>query len=141
MARVAGRHHVLGVEHLLCQFRYSQTSVLLASSGGQGSKPWHEKVETRERHHVDGQFSQIGIKLAGESETGGDPGHGGGDEMVQIPVCWCCQFQGSEADVIQSLVVDAVGLVCILNELMDGQGGVVWFHNGVRYLGNGKEGN
>ena len=90
MARIAGRHHILGIEHLLCQFRYSQGPVLLTSSGCQGSEPWNEKVETRERHHVDGQFSQIGVELAGESETGGDSGHGGGDEMVQVPVCWCC---------------------------------------------------
>ena len=134
MARIAGSHHVLGVEHLLRQFRYSQGPVLLTSSGGQGSKPWHEEVETREGHHVDGQFTEIGVELTRESETGGDSGHGGGDEMVQVPVCRSCQFQGPEADIVQSLVIDAVGLVGVLNELMDGQSGIVWFHNGVRYL-------
>ena len=136
VARIAGSHHILGVEHLLSQFRNSQGPVLLTSSGRQGSKPWHEEVETRERHHIDGQFTEIGVELTGESETGGDSGHGGGDEMIQVSVCWSCQFQGPEADVVQSLVVDAVSLVGVLNELMDGQSGVVWFHNGVRYLKN-----
>ena len=92
VARIAGSHHVLGVEHLLRQFWNSQGPVLLTSSGGQGRKSWHEEVETRERYHVDGQFTEIGVELTGESETGGDSGHGGGDEMIQVPVCWCCQF-------------------------------------------------
>ena len=72
MARIAGSHHVLGVEHLLREFRHSQCPVLLTSSGGQGRKSRHEEVETRERHHVDSQFTEIGIELTGESETGGD---------------------------------------------------------------------
>ena len=77
MSWIAGRHHVLGVEHLLRQFRYSQGPVLLTSSGCQGSKPWHEEMETWERHHVDGQFTEISVELTREAETRGDTGHGG----------------------------------------------------------------
>ena len=138
VTRIAGRHHVLCVEHLLCQFRYGQGPILLTSSGGQGCKPWYKEVKTREWHHIDSQFTQIGVELARESETGGDSGHCGRDKMVQVPVCWCCQFQGSEADVIQSLVIDTERLVSVFNQLVDGEGGVVGFHYGVRYLGNGK---
>ena len=76
-------------------------------------------METGEGDHVDGQFTEISVQLAGESETGGDTGHGGGDEMVQVTVRWGGELQGSEADVVQSLVVDAVGLVGVLNELVD----------------------
>ena len=39
-----------------------------------------------------------------------------------------------EADVIKSLVVNTIGLVSILNQLMHRQGGVVGFHHSVRYL-------
>ena len=39
-----------------------------------------------------------------------------------------------EADVVEGFVIDAVGLVGVFNELMDGEGGVVWFDNGIRYL-------
>ena len=34
-------------------------------------------METGEGDHVDGQFSEIGVELTGESETGGNSGHGG----------------------------------------------------------------
>ena len=42
-----------------------------------------------------------------------------------------------EADVVESLVVNTVGLVGVLDQLVDGQGGVVGLHNGVRHLGGG----
>ena len=76
-------------------------------------------MKTRERHHVDGQFSEISVELTGESETGCDSGHGGRDKMVQVTVGWGGELQGSEADVVQSLVVNTVGLVGVLNELVD----------------------
>ena len=119
MARIAGSHHVLGVKHLLRQFRYRQGPVLLASSGCQGNEPWHKEMETRERYHVDGQFTEISVQLTRESETRGDARHGDRDKMVQVPVCWCCQFQGSEADVIQSLVINTESFVSVLNQLVD----------------------
>merc|ERR1719192_758816 len=68
---IAGSHHVLGIEHLLGQLWDSQGTVLLASTGGEGSESGHEEVETGEGHHVDGEFSEISIQLAGESEAGG----------------------------------------------------------------------
>lgn len=38
--------------------------------------------------------------------------------MVEVTVGGCGQFEGSEADVVQSLVVDTVSLVCVLDQLM-----------------------
>merc|ERR1711894_379295 len=94
-------------------------TVLLASTGGEGSEPGHEEMETGEWHHVNSQFPEISVQLAGESEAGGHSRHGSGYKMVQISVCGGGQFQGPEADVVKSLVVNAVGLVGVLNELMD----------------------
>ena len=134
MTWVAGSHHVLGVEHLLGELGDGESSVLLAAAGGKRGESGHEEVETGEGDHVDGQFAEIGVQLAGEAETSCDSGHGGGHKMVQVAVCWGGQFQCSEADVVQSLVVNAVGLVGVLDQLVDGQGGVVWLNNCVGYL-------
>ncbi len=79
MTGVAGGHHVLGVEHLLREFRNSQCTVLLAPPAGERSEARHEEVETREGHHVYSQLAQICIELAGEPEAGGDSAHGSGD--------------------------------------------------------------
>ena len=39
-----------------------------------------------------------------------------------------------EADVVEGLVVDAIGLVGVLNQLVNGQGRVVRLNNCVRHL-------
>ena len=70
-------------------------------------------METRERDHVHRQLPQIGVQLSWEPQTSGDAGHGGWDEMVEITVRRGGQLQRPEADVIQSLVVDTVRLVCV----------------------------
>ncbi len=55
--------------------------------------------------------------------------------MVEISIRWCRQFQSSKADVVQGLVVDAVGLVGVLDKLVHGKGGVVGLDHGVGHLG------
>ena len=57
VARVAGGHHVLGVEHLLDELRHGQCAVLLAAARRQRREAGHEEVQARERHHVDGQLA------------------------------------------------------------------------------------
>jgi len=135
VSRVASGHHVLGVEHLLGELGNGQGSVLLAASAGERGKAWHEEVESREGNHVDGELSEIGVELTGESEAGGDAGHGGGDEVVEVAVGGGSEFQGSEADVVEGFVVNAVSFVSVLDELMDGEGGVVGLNDGVGHLG------
>ena len=54
--------------------------------------------------------------------------------MVQVTIGWGGQLQGSEANVVQGLVINAVGFIRVLNQLMYGKGGIVRLHNGIRYL-------
>jgi hypothetical protein len=64
MARISCAHHVLGIPHLLCQLGDSQSAVLLAATGSQGSEAHHEEVQTGEGDQVDGQLAEISIELA-----------------------------------------------------------------------------
>ena len=76
MSRIASGHHVLGIKHLLGEFSNGQGAILLTTLGSKRSKSGHKEVQTWEGHHIDGQFTQIGIQLTGETQTGGDTGHG-----------------------------------------------------------------
>ena len=40
-------------------------------------------------------------------------------EMIEVAVGGGGQFEGSETDIVQGFVVDAEGLVCVLNQLVD----------------------
>ena len=72
--------------------------------------------------------------LAGESKTGCYTAHCSRDEVVQVSISWCGELQSSEADIVQSFIVDAVRFIGIFNQLMDGQRSVVRLHNSVRYF-------
>ena len=135
MAWVRSAHHVLGVEHLLGQLRDGQGAVLLRATRGERSEAHHEEVQTRERHQVDGELAEVGVELTGEAQAARDAGHDGGDEVVQVTEGRGGQLEGAEADVVQSLVVDAHGLVGVLDQLVDGQRGVVRLDDGVGHLG------
>ena len=100
VARVTGSHHVLGIEHLLCELGHGQRTVLLRATRCQWSEAGHEEVKTWKGDHVHGQLAKIGVQLTWESQTSGDTGHGGRDEVVQIAVGGCGQFQRAEANII-----------------------------------------
>jgi len=55
------------------------------------------------------------MHLSWKAKAGRYSRHGDGDEMVEVAVCWSCQFECAEADVIQSLVVDTERLVGVLD--------------------------
>jgi len=137
---ISSAHHVLGVEHLLGELRNGEGSVLLGASGGKWREAGHEEVKSGEGNHVDGELSEIGVELAWESKAGGNTGHGDGDEVVQIAVGGGGELEGSEADVVESFVIDAVGLVGVFDQLVHGEGGVVGLDNGVGDLGAGNDG-
>ena len=91
-------------------------------------------MQPGEGHHVDSQFPQISIELTREAEAGGHPTHGGWDKVVEVTIGGRGKLQRAEADVVQGLIINAVGLICVLNQLVDGEGGIVRLHHCVRHL-------
>jgi hypothetical protein len=60
--------------------------------------------------------------------------------MVQVAIGGIVELEGAHADVVQSLIVNAEGLIRVLDELVDGQSSVVWLNNGVGDLGRRDDG-
>lgn len=136
---VRSSHHVLGVEHLLSELRNRDSAVRSRATRGEGRKADHEEVETGEGNHVDGELAEVRVELTGETETGGDTGHDNRDEVVEVTVGGGGELEGTEADVVESLVVDTEGLVRVLNKLVDREGGVVGLNDSVGDLGRGDD--
>jgi len=92
-------------------------------------------MESWERNKVDSEFSEIRVQLTWESDGAGDTRHGNGNEMVQITVGWGGELKGSETDIVKGFVIDNLDLIGILDQLMDREGSVIRFNNGIRDLG------
>ena len=54
--------------------------------------------------------------------------------MVEVTVCGCGQLQGTEVDIVESLVINTVYFICVLSKLVDRQCSVVGFYNCVGHL-------
>jgi len=140
VTRVSGAHHVLGIESLLGELRHGEGSLLLGSSGGQRGESDHEEVQPGERDQVDGHLPEIGVQLTWEPDASGHTGDGGRDQVVEISVGGGGELQGPEADIVQCLVVDYLYDISVLDQLVDGQSGVLGLHDGVRDLRGGEDG-
>jgi hypothetical protein len=91
-------------------------------------------MKTREWDEIYSKLTKVRVKLTREADAASHARHTGGAKMVQVAIGWGGQLEGTEADVVKSLVVHAHTLVGVLDKLVNGKGGVVWLDNGVRHL-------
>ena len=78
-----------------------------------------------------GKLSGVCIQLAREPKGGGHSRHGQRDQMVEVTVCGSGQLECSEADVIESLVVNAKSLISVLHQMVYGECGIVRLYHRV----------
>merc|ERR1711903_66179 len=140
MTRIGGAHHVLGIEHLLGELGHGECTVLLGATGGKWGEASEEEVKTGEWDKVHSELAKVRVELTGEPDAASDTGHAGGAKMVQVTIGWGGELEGTEADVVEGLVVHAHTLVGVLDQLVDGEGGVVWLDDGVGHLGGWHDG-
>ena len=55
--------------------------------------------------------------------------------MIEILIGGLLQFESPETNVVECFVVDAVGLICVFDKLVNGQGGVVGLNDDFGYFG------
>jgi hypothetical protein len=72
-------------------------------------------VQPRERNQVDCHFPEISVQLTGEPDASSDARDGSGDQVVEITVGGGGQLEGSEADIVQCLVVDYLYDISVLD--------------------------
>jgi len=88
-------------------------------------------VKSWERYQVGGELSKIGVELTWESEAAGDSGDSSGDEVVEVTISRGGELKGSEADIVEGLVVNDLDFIGILDQLVDRECAVVWLDDGV----------
>ena len=97
-------------------------------------------MKAGERDEVHSKLAKVRVELARESEAAGYPRHDSRDEVVEVTKSRSGEFEGAEANIVQSLVIEHHALVGVFDELMNGKGGVVRFHNSVGHFGGGDHG-
>jgi hypothetical protein len=131
MSWVRSSHHVLCIEHLLGELWNSECSVSLRSTGGKRSKSHQEEVKSGEWDKIHSELSEIRVQLSRESKAACNSAHHNGYQVVEISIGGGSQFQGSKADIIKSLIVDAHHFICIFYKLMNREGSIVGFNHGI----------
>mmetsp|Transcript_12132 Transcript_12132/g.36829 ORF Transcript_12132/g.36829 Transcript_12132/m.36829 type:complete len:504 (-) Transcript_12132:8-1519(-) len=138
--RVGGCHHVASLEDLLGEVPDGHLPVRGGGGRAERREPDLEEVKAREGDEVHPKLPEVGVELAREAQAARDPSHDGAHEVVQVTEGWVGHLQGLVADVVQRLVVNDHDLVCVLDELVHGQGGVVGLHHHVRDLWRREDG-
>jgi len=99
------------------------------------------KVDTRVRHKVGLELSNIDVEGTVEAKRGSEGGDDLGDKSVKVGVGRSLDIKRSSADVVKSFVIQTEGTVGVLKESVGGEHVVVWLDYGgsdLRSRGDGE---
>jgi len=91
-------------------------------------------------HQIGLELVEVNIKSTIKTERGSNGGDNLTNQTIQVGVGWPLNIQITTADIVQSLVVDLVGHIGVLQQGVDTQHGVVGLDNGGRDLGAAPDG-
>lgn len=91
----------------------------------------------RERGPCSCWLGQVSNELFKEGQAGNDPTYGGQRQMGQVTVGGQGQLYGSESNVMERIIINAIGLICVFYWLVDWVGGGVGLHFPVQHLKQG----
>jgi len=137
---IALDHHGSRLEDGVGQLGDGELFVVSLFCGDDRGIRGQHKVDTRVRHQVGLELSHIHVQSTVESEGSGQGGDNLSDQSVQVGVGGSLDVQVTTADIVQSLVVDLVGHIGVLQQGVDTQHGVVGLDNGGRDLGAAPDG-
>ena len=140
VAGIALNHHASGLEDGVGDLGDGE----LLMVGLLGRDDWsvgrEHEMDTGVWHQVGLELSDIDVQGTVETERSGQGGDDLSEETVQVGVGGALDVEVAAADVVQSLVVDLVGDIGVLEERMDTQDGVVGLDNGGGDLGAAPDG-
>jgi hypothetical protein len=135
VTRVAFGHHGRRLERRVGDFGYGKLFVVRLFSRDDRSVRGKHKVDTRVRHQVGLELSDIDVEGTIETKGGGQRGDNLGNETVQVGVGRTLDIQRAAADVVDSFVVEHDSDIGVLKEGVGGEDGVVRLDDGSGHLG------
>ena len=137
VAGVALGHHGGGLEGRVGDLCHRELLVVRLLSRDDGRIGGKHEVDSGVGHQVGLELSDVNVESAIEAEGGGQGGDDLSNEAVKVGVGGTLDVQGAPTDVVHSLVVEHDSDICVLQQGVGGEHGVVGLHHGCGNLGGG----
>jgi len=128
-------HHAGGLEHGVCDLGDGELLVVSLLGGDDRGVGGQHKMDTRIRHKVGLELSNINVQSTIESEGCGQGRDDLAQQTVQIGVGGALDVEVATADIVEGLVVNEIGDISVLEERVNTEHCVVWLHHSGSDLG------
>ena len=129
MSRITLDHHGGRLEDGIGDFSNGQLFVVGLLSRDDRSIGSQHKVNTRVRHQIGLELSNINVQGTIKSQGSGQGRDNLSNQSVQVGVGRTFNIQVTTADIVQSFVINLVGDISVFQQGVHAQDGVVGFNN------------